>query len=66
MSLKNPLLLDLPMRITTERLIIRPVMPGDGKQIFEAIEESRDSLSQWHDWVPSVIFLLERSMCFSD
>ena|SRR3990167_8792280 len=51
MSIKNPLLLDLPMPITTPRLTIRPMMPGDGKQVFEAIDESRKILSQWYDWV---------------
>jgi RimJ/RimL family protein N-acetyltransferase len=52
--IKNPLLLDLPMPITTARLSIRPMMPGDGKQVFEAIDESREMLSKWHEWVAGV------------
>jgi RimJ/RimL family protein N-acetyltransferase len=42
------------MPVTTARLIIRPMKPGDGKQVFEAIDESREILSKWHDWVGSI------------
>lgn len=54
MSIQKPILLDLPMPITTKRLTIRPMMPGDGKQIFEAIEESRSELCKWFPWVNNV------------
>lgn len=52
--IKNPLLLNLPMPITTARLTIRPMMPGDGKQVFEAIDESREILGKWNEWVAGV------------
>jgi RimJ/RimL family protein N-acetyltransferase len=53
MTIKNSLLIELPVPITTARLTIRPMMPGDGKQVFEAIDESREAFSRWHDWVES-------------
>ncbi|MES2101487.1 MAG: GNAT family N-acetyltransferase [Pseudomonadota bacterium] len=36
----DPLLLDLPTRIDTERLLMRPPQAGDGPQFFEALSES--------------------------
>lgn len=54
MSIKDPLLLDLPMPIPTKRLIIRPLMPGDGRQVFEAVEESREHFKLWLPWVKYV------------
>lgn len=54
MGVADPLLLDLPMPIQTERLLLRPLMPGDGKLLFDAIEESREELKLWLPWVPSV------------
>ncbi len=48
------ILLDFPMPIKTERLIIRPVMPGDGKNLFEMIEESRNELEKWLPWTEKV------------
>jgi len=47
----NPILFDLPMPITTKRLTIRPMMPGDGKEVFAAVEESREQFRQWMPWV---------------
>lgn len=54
MTIKDPILLDLPMPIQTQRLTIRPIMPGDGRAVFESIEESRDFLSLWLPWVKHV------------
>jgi ribosomal-protein-serine acetyltransferase len=48
------LLLDLPLSIKTQRLVIRPVMPGDGKEIFAAIEKTRETLGKWLPWVHKV------------
>ena len=50
----SPILLDFPMPITTKRLIIRPMQPGDGAQLFVQIEQSRDNLRAWLPWVDSV------------
>jgi ribosomal-protein-serine acetyltransferase len=54
MKIKNPILIDFPMPLTTKRLIIRPLMLGDGLELFEAIDESRASLRQWLGWVDNV------------
>ena len=50
MSRVNPLLLDIPDRITTERLVLRPLQTGDGPQINEAILESLTELRPWMPW----------------
>lgn len=54
MIFTNPILIDLPMPIKTKRLIMRPLMPGDGKEIFKAIEDSRELFSVWLPWVSEV------------
>jgi len=54
MKIKDPLLLNLPMPIYTKRLLIRPLMPGDGQQLFTAIEETREQLRKWLPWVDAV------------
>ena len=52
--IKNPILLNFPLPLQTKRLLIRPMMPGDGKQIFDAIQESREVLGEWLEWVNDV------------
>ncbi|AIF81558.1 acetyltransferase [endosymbiont of Acanthamoeba sp. UWC8] len=52
--IKEPLLINTPFPIKTERLILRPMMPGDGKILFNLVEESRDALGEWLPWVSSV------------
>ncbi len=47
---KNPILIDIPMPIETDRLILRNVLPGDGKAMFEAKVESFQELSKWMAW----------------
>ena len=46
----DPLLLDLPDEITTERLVLRPPHPGDGAAMNEAIVESAEALQRWMPW----------------
>jgi RimJ/RimL family protein N-acetyltransferase len=46
----KPTLIDLPMPITTDRLIIRPPQIGDGTAVNAAILESFDQLHQFMDW----------------
>ncbi len=46
----NPILIDIPMPIETDRLIIRPPMPGDGPAMTAAKEESWDDLTRWMEW----------------
>ncbi|SET01637.1 Protein N-acetyltransferase, RimJ/RimL family [Oceanobacillus limi] len=43
----NPILLEFPHEIETERLFIRMPMPGDGKAIHEAITASINELKPW-------------------
>ncbi len=50
MSDFQPILLDLPLPIMTPRLMIRPVMPGDGQATHDAIEETFDQLHRWMPW----------------
>lgn len=53
----KPILIDLPMPITTPRLILRPPQPGDGAELNRAIVESFEDLNKWMPWArerPSV------------
>ncbi|MFX3623247.1 MAG: GNAT family N-acetyltransferase [Ectobacillus sp.] len=43
----EPLLLDFPSEFHTERLFIRMPLPGDGKAVYEAINESIEELKPW-------------------
>jgi RimJ/RimL family protein N-acetyltransferase len=57
MSIDDPLLLDLPAQIVTERLSIVPPAPGDGAMLNRAIAESFAELHEWMPWaarLPSV------------
>lgn len=45
--MKKPILIDFPERIESERLYIRPCMPGDGPLVYEAIQASLKELQQW-------------------
>lgn len=40
-------LIEFPDRIETDRLYMRPCMPGDGPDVFTAISESRKELKPW-------------------
>jgi RimJ/RimL family protein N-acetyltransferase len=46
----KPILLDFPEEFTTERLVIRKPMPGDGKAVFEAVQASLNELKPWMPW----------------
>jgi ribosomal-protein-serine acetyltransferase len=50
MSIDDPLLLDLPAQILTERLSIAPPAPGDGPLLNRAIAESFAELHEWMPW----------------
>ncbi len=43
----NPILVDFPTEFTTERLLIRMPMPGDGKAVYDAINASLSELKPW-------------------
>ena len=50
MNTKNPIMIDLPMPIETDRLIIREPRLGDGAALHEAKMETWDLLSAWMPW----------------
>jgi ribosomal-protein-serine acetyltransferase len=47
---KNPILIDIPMPIVTDRLIIRETRFGDGEAIHEGKEESFAEINKWMNW----------------
>jgi RimJ/RimL family protein N-acetyltransferase len=47
---KNHILIDIPMPIETPRLILRNVLPGDGKAMFEAKAESFREVNKRMAW----------------
>ncbi|MFD3449470.1 GNAT family N-acetyltransferase [Microbacteriaceae bacterium 4G12] len=49
----KPLLLDFPSEFYTERLLIRMPLPGDGKAVYQAIEESIEELKPWMPFAQS-------------
>lgn len=54
MKNKSPILLDFPQSFETERLLIRLPLPGDGEQVYEAMQESLDRLKPWLPWAQSL------------
>ena len=43
----KPLLLDFPTLFQTERLQVRKPFPGDGAEVYEAIQASLEDLVPW-------------------
>lgn len=46
----DPLLVDVPERIETERFVLRCPRPGDGAKLNRAVRESLDELKPWMPW----------------
>jgi len=46
----DPLLIEVPERLQTERLLLRPPRPGDGPAICEAVAASLAELRPWMPW----------------
>jgi RimJ/RimL family protein N-acetyltransferase len=46
----DPLLIDVPTRLETARLILRCPRPGDGPTLHQAEHESLDELRPWMPW----------------
>jgi RimJ/RimL family protein N-acetyltransferase len=46
----DPLLIDLPEQIETERLLLRSPRAGDGPMVHEAVMESLETLQPWMPW----------------
>ncbi|WP_445492087.1 GNAT family N-acetyltransferase [Niallia sp. 03133] len=43
----KPILMDFPEKIITERLYIRPCLPGDGKDVYKSMQRSKEDLQKW-------------------
>ena len=50
MSSMDPILLDIPKVIESERLTLRCPRAGDGRIMFESAEASRAELNPWMPW----------------
>lgn len=50
MTTTNPLLLDFPDTIETERLILRPPQRSDAEIFYEAVAESKAEMDRWMPW----------------
>ncbi len=48
---QRALLLDIPEKIETARMILRAAKSGDGPEAFEAVLESLNELKPWMPWV---------------
>lgn len=49
----DPLLQDVPERIATGRLLLRPPRPGDGAMLNAAVRETLAELAPWMPWAQS-------------
>jgi RimJ/RimL family protein N-acetyltransferase len=55
----DPLLIDVPERIATERLLLRRPQPGDGALLNAAVCASLDELRPWMPWAQAAPTLQE-------
>jgi RimJ/RimL family protein N-acetyltransferase len=46
----KPSLINFPEEFTTERLLIRKPLPGDGKAVYAAMQASLNELKPWMPW----------------
>jgi len=53
--MKDPLLIDLPEELVGEHTLVRPARPGDGTEVFAAVEESRAHLFPWMPWAQTTL-----------
>ncbi len=54
LNIKNPILIDLPMPIETDRLIIREPRAGDGAELHAGKIETWDLLNTWMPWAKEI------------
>lgn len=47
----DPMLLHVSPEISGDRVVLRRYKNGDGAQVFQALEESREHLARWQDWL---------------
>ncbi|HEV2294848.1 MAG TPA: GNAT family N-acetyltransferase [Tepidisphaeraceae bacterium] len=48
--IEQPIMLEVPGEMETERLTMRPPRPGDGKRINAVVRESVAEVGQWMPW----------------
>ncbi len=48
---QQPILIDLPEELTGPRVVVRPFREEDARQVWEAVDESRERLEPWLPWV---------------
>jgi RimJ/RimL family protein N-acetyltransferase len=48
----EPILIDLPEELSSDRTVVRRYRAGDGAQLFEAVDESREHILPWMPWGP--------------
>jgi RimJ/RimL family protein N-acetyltransferase len=46
----EPILLDVPAELTTQRLLLRVPRAGDGQRVYDAVRDSADELAAWMPW----------------
>jgi ribosomal-protein-serine acetyltransferase len=51
LGVKHPALLDLPERLETKRLVLRPFAAGDGANVFASINENRELVRNFMPWI---------------
>ena len=51
----NPILRDFPERFETERMVIRCPLPGDGRELNQALHDSWAELTEWMPWAQGKI-----------
>jgi RimJ/RimL family protein N-acetyltransferase len=49
-DIMNPLLLDIPTELTSDRILLRAVRPGGGTIVFPSVRESLAELKIWMPW----------------
>ncbi|MCW3059125.1 MAG: GCN5-related N-acetyltransferase [Capsulimonas sp.] len=50
-----PILRDLPDELYGPRVTLRPLRPGDGAALWEAVDESRAQIGAWLPWVSKTL-----------
>lgn len=58
-NIQTPILIDLPMPIETDRMILREPRFGDGAALHEAKMETWDMLHRWMPWAKEKSTVLE-------
>lgn len=48
---RHTTLIALPAELRSARIVVRPYRPDDAAAVFAAIEESREELEPWMEWV---------------